>query len=86
MLTRRIPLHKVKTQDPKINGWLQANDVDPNHVVAASYALVIDEKILAFIGFEIDRSGKKVFNGEVQGMVKVPIVVPMKSAPEDHGL
>lgn len=84
--SRRIPLKDFHAPDPRVTAWMRANDVDPNHVVAASYALILDEKVLALVGFQIKPDGKKAFDAAVQGVIKVPIVVPMKSAPEEHGL
>ena len=85
---RRIPLHEYTVPDPRLTAWLEANDVDPQDVIASSYALIVDEKVVAFVGFHRDAGGKKVVDGEGAAtiVVKVPIVVPMKSAPEDHGL
>lgn len=88
MTDRRIPLHEFNTPDPRVNEWLNANDVDPQDVVASSFALIVDEKVLAFVGFHRDAGRKLVLDGahETAVCLKVPIVVPLLSAPENHGL
>jgi hypothetical protein len=86
---RTIPLYKHDPDsDSRVFEWLTANDVDPKDVAASSIALVWGDEFISLIGFHRDAGGTRVVDGEGAGaqVVKEPIVVPLKSAPENHGL
>ena len=89
MSNRRINLNQHPVPDARVTEWLEANDVRPGDVAAASYALIVEEKLLVFIG--IERSGGLAVlsdpsNPSVSVVIKTPLVCPMISAPENHGL
>ncbi|MEO5317593.1 hypothetical protein PV761_03230 [Arthrobacter sp. CC3] len=86
---RTVPLHEFDVPDARVTEWLKANDVNPEDVLASSLALIVGEEFIGFVGFHRDSAGKKVLEGSDESVmvtIKVPIVVSMKSAPENHGL
>lgn len=89
MSNRRINLNQHPVPDARVTEWLEANDVHPGDVAAASYALIVEEKLLVFIGIE-RADGQAALteqgNPSVRVVIKTPLVAPMLSAPENHGL
>lgn len=84
MSTRGVNINFEMTSEPRVIAWFEANGIDPNTVPIAQEVLVTDEH-MAYVEFVLDADGKKVLGGSF-GYLKSIKVVPLISAPENHGL
>lgn len=88
-MSRRINLDYPSLPDPRVIAWLEANNIDPKNIPAAQEALVEDNRV-TLIEYVLGADGFKLpmhdSAGELTSWVKHTITVPLRSAPENHGL
>lgn len=83
MSTRGVNINFETTSEPRVLAWFDANGIDPHTVPVAQEVLVTDDH-LAYVEFMRGEDGKLVLGGN--GYLKQIKVIPLISAPENHGL
>lgn len=83
MSTRGVNINFEANPEPRVIAWFEANGIDPNTVPVAQEVLVTDEH-MAYVEFVLDEDSKKILGGN--SYLKAIKVVPLVSAPENHGL
>jgi hypothetical protein len=82
-MSRGVNINFGHLPEPRVMAWMKANNIDTHHVVAAQEVLVTDDH-MAYVEFVHDADGRKVLGSF--GCLQVIKVVPLVSAPENHGL
>lgn len=80
---RGVNLNFPTCPEPRVIAFLEANHIDPLNTPAAQEVLVTGEH-LAYVEFSRDEEGNRILGGD--GFLKHLKVVPLLSAPENHGL
>ena len=82
---RGVNLNFADTPEPRVIAWLEANGIDPKTTPAAQEVLVTDDH-LAYVRWISDpeTGAYKIRGGD--SFLKEIVVVPLLSAPENHGL
>lgn len=83
MNDRVVNINYECAEDPRVLEWIEANGIDPKTVPVAQEMLIKDD-LMAYVEFTVDEDGKKTLGGD--GYLKQIKIVPLISAPENHGL